>query len=203
MPVHQSTKDKQMRQRIAMEAARILADSGLPDYQAAKRKAAQHLGAPDTRNLPSNQEIEQALVDYQRLFQADSQPLRLRHLRTVALEAMRFLAPFGPRLVGPVLAGTANGNAEVQLHLYASAPEEVALFLMEQDVPYQEGERRLRFGRDRYLMLPTYRFVAGDTPVELVVFSVDGQRETPRSPVDGGPMQRASIPAVEALLAEG
>jgi hypothetical protein len=89
------------------------------------------------------------------------------------------------------------------LHLYANAPEEVALFLMEQEVPYKEGERRLRFGRDRYLMLPAYRFVAGETPVELVVFSEDGQRESPRSPVDGGPMQRATIPALEALLAEG
>ncbi len=192
-----------MRQRIAMEAARILSDSGLPDYQAAKRKAAQHLGAPDTRNLPSNQEIEQALADYQRLFQADSQPQRLRQLRGVALDAMRFLAPFEPRLVGSVLAGTANGHTEVQLHLFASAPEEVAVFLMEQDIPYKEGERRLRLGRDRYQSFPVYRFVAGDTPVELVVFPVDGQRETPRSPVDGGPMQRATIPAVEALLGEG
>ena len=34
------TKEQQMRQRLAMEAARIIAESGNQDYQSAKKKAA-------------------------------------------------------------------------------------------------------------------------------------------------------------------
>ncbi|NIP72109.1 MAG: hypothetical protein GWO16_03340 [Gammaproteobacteria bacterium] len=203
MPIQHSTKDRQMRQRIAMEAARILVDSGLPDYQAAKRKAAARLGAPDTRNLPSNLEIEEALAEHQRLFHAETQPVRLRELREAALRAMELLQQFDPRLVGPVLTGTAGEHSEVQLHLFAGAPEDVAFFLMDWNIPYEEGERRLRYARNGYQTYPAYRFLAGGVPIELTVFPVDGLRQAPRSPVDGKPMQRGGRAAVEALLAQG
>ncbi len=202
MAAYSSNKDKQMRQRIAMEAARILADSGLSDFHAAKRKAAVRLGAPDTRNLPRNTEIEQALVEYQRLFQGETQPSRLRQLRESAREAMRFFADFQPRLVGPVLSGSANGHSEVQLHLFAGAAEDVVFFLMDQNIPFKESEKRLRYSRDDSATFPVYRFVAGEVAIELTVLPLDGLRQAPRSPVDGRPMQRATLSVVEGLLAE-
>ena len=52
--------DRQMRQRLAQEAAQILLQRGNRDFHAAKQKAAEHLSVPDTRNLPNNAEIEQA-----------------------------------------------------------------------------------------------------------------------------------------------
>ncbi len=58
------SRDQQMRVRIAQEAARLMSEEGVQDYYAAKRKAAQHLGAPDTRNMPRNQEVEEALHEY-------------------------------------------------------------------------------------------------------------------------------------------
>ncbi len=79
MPRSNSTpKDRQMRQRIALEAGRIMAETGNQDFHLAKRKAAARLGAADTRNLPSNTEVQEALREYQRLFLADSQPHHLR-----------------------------------------------------------------------------------------------------------------------------
>ena len=51
--------------RIAMEAATHMSDSGISDYSLAKRKACQKLGVVDSRNLPSNQEIKDALFEYQ------------------------------------------------------------------------------------------------------------------------------------------
>lgn len=200
MPAHLHTKDKQMRQRIALEAARILQEDGVRDYQSAKRKAALRLGAPETRNLPSNTEIEQALIEHQRLFHGRTHDEDLRQLRTAALQAMDFFRAFGPRLVGPVLNGTANEHSLVQLHLFASTPEDVALFLMDRGVPFRQDERRLRFGRGRYECLPSYQFLAGGVPVEATVFSHDGIRETPRSPVDGRPMQRGTVEQVKSLL---
>lgn len=195
-------KDKQMRQRIALEAGRIMAESGTQDFSGAKRKAALRLGAPETRNLPSNSEIEQALMEYQRLFRADSQPQRLRELRETALQAMQLLERFAPLLVGPVLQGTADAHTGVTLHVFTDTPEDINLFLMEHAIPAQVGERRLRMGMESFVHYPAYHFMAGDVPVELVVFPLVGQRQAPLSPVDGRPMKRAKPAAVRDLLSD-
>ncbi len=198
-----STKDQQMRLRLAQEAARIIEEEGIRDFHSAKRKAAAHLAATDTRNMPSNTEIEQALIEYQRLFKAATQPNRLRELREAALNALRFFTRFHPRLVGSVLSGTANAHSDVNLHLFTDVPEDVALFLMQEGIPYDTGERRLRLGNGDSANYPVYRFLAGDTRLDLTVFPIDGERQAPRSPVDGKPMRRAGLAAVEELLKDG
>jgi len=191
-----------MRERLIQEAARIMADEGIKDYLQAKRKAAQRLGAPDTRNLPNNREVQEALLDYQRLFQADSQPRRLSELRRLALEAMEFLARFRPRLVGSVLEGSAGPYSDVNLHVFADTAEEVAVFLMDHDIPFETQERRLRFGKDDYASLTVYRFTADGEVIDLTVFGEAGRREAPRSRVDGSAMVRAKIEQVRALIDE-
>ncbi|MGA7801469.1 MAG: hypothetical protein WCC36_11725 [Gammaproteobacteria bacterium] len=202
MGARQSGRDLQMRLRIAQEAARVMVEEGVRDYYAAKRKAAAHLGARETQNMPRNIEIEEALQEYQRLFQSDSQPECLRALRLAACEAMHFLARFEPRLVGSVLSGSAGQYSDVNLHLFADTPEEVALFLMQSDIPFDTADRRLKVGRGEYRNFPGFRFVAGDHAVELTVFPLDGLREAPRSSLDGKPMRRAALAALEALLSE-
>lgn len=191
-----------MRQRLAQEAAQILLQRGNRDFHAAKIKAAEHLNVPDTRNLPNNVEIEQALMEYQRIFQADSQPQHLSQLREVAIEAMQFLQEFKPRLVGAVLNGSADQNSPVILHLFASSPEEVALFLLHKQIPHEESHRTVRFSTSRSEDIPLYRFVVDDVGVELMVFN-ERQKHPPLSPVDGRPMKRADLVDVELLLAEG
>ena len=190
----------QVRQHIAREAARILVESGNRNFLQAKRKAAQQLGISDARNLPGNDEIEQALMDYQRLFRAHVQPKHLRRLRETAAEGMRFLGHFAPRLVGPVLEGTADQHSEVTLHLFADQVEQVGAFLLERGIPNELGERRLRMPSGEYVRVPEFRFLAGDVPVALTVFSGPGTRQPPLSPVTGRPMRRAALREVEALL---
>jgi hypothetical protein len=197
---HAQHSAEQMRLRLAREAARIMADGNTRDYATAKRKAAERLAAPDTRHLPSNEEIEQELRRYLELFQGAKLPDRLAHLRGLALEAMRFLQTFEPRLVGSVLAGTVTEYAIIELHVGADTPEQVALWLSDNDIPYEQSERRLRFGGDRYETLPTYRFTANDVTVELCVFNPRSMREAPLSPVDGKPMKRANVREVETLM---
>ena len=192
-----------MRQRLAQEAAHILVETGDTDYYAAKRKAAIHLGAADTRNMPSNSEIDQALREYQRLFRSDSQPRHLQHLRETALQAMQFFADFSPRLVGSVLDGTADIHSSVTLHVFAHAAEEIDVYLMQHKIPYEQAEKRLRFSVGKVVMLPVFRFLAEDVRVELVVFSAEGSHQPPLSPVDGRPMQRANQATLQALIEAG
>jgi len=189
-----------LRQAVAEEAARIMREQGVDDFLQAKRKAADRLGVTDASILPRNIEVEAALVAHQRLFAADRHEAGLVALRRSALEAMRLMADFQPRLVGPVLTGTASPHSEITLHLFSESPEAVSIRLEERGVPHEVLERRLRYERDRTVSYPALRFVAGRQTVDAVVFPLDGIRQAPSSPVDGRPMRRASAAEVEALL---
>lgn len=194
--------DNRLRTLIAQECARIMVEEGVKDFLVAKRKAVARLGVSSKALLPGNIEIEQALMEYQRLFKASQQPAQLRTLREAAVKAMRFFASFRPRLVGPVLAGTAGPYSEVNLHLFADTPEEVVLFLMEHNIPFETSERRFRVGSGEYASFPLFSFAAGEVNIDLVVFPREAERQAPRSPVDGRPMRRAHLMAVEGLLNE-
>lgn len=189
-----------LRQAVAEEAARIMREQGVDDFLLAKRKAAERLGVTDASILPRNTEIEAALVAHQRLFAADRHEADLSAMRRSALEAMRLMADFQPRLVGPVLTGTASAHSEISLHLFTESPEAVSIRLEERGVPHEVLERRVRYERDRVVTFPALRFVAGRQTVDAVVFPLDGIRQAPCSPVDGKPMRRASAAEVAALL---
>lgn len=196
-----SKSARNVRQEVANMAARLVAVDGINDYLAAKRKAAERLGVDNRQQLPSNQEIEQALVDYQRLFQADTQPRLLKRMREIALNAMQFLSTFKPRLAGPVVDGTAGAYSEVTLHLYADAMEEVAMELIDRGIPYESCERRVRLNAASVNNYPAYRLLVEDYPVVLIVFPLRDKNQSPVSPGDGRAMQRLNMTEVQDLLA--
>lgn len=185
---------------LAQECARLMAEEGIKDFRTAKRKAALRLAVDDKAALPDNVEIERAVIEHQRLFHTERQAARLRGLRETALEAMRFLASFRPKLVGAVLNGTAGSHSDVQLHLFADTPKDVLMFLMEHRIPLETSERRLKLNNGDHVFLPVFRFGAGDTLIDLTVFALLDEREAPRSPVDGRPLRRAGPTEVQFLL---
>lgn len=189
-----------MRKSIAIEAARIITEERISDFYKAKHKAATRLGAANTRNLPRNEEIEEALVEYQRLFRRDTQPAQLLKLRHAALEAMEYFHHFSPRLTGAVLRGTADEYSGIELHLFAGTPEEVGMFLMEQHLPYEQGEQSVTLADGSRANFPVYRLLAGDSTIRLTVFPLLGLREPPRGELDGRPAPRANIAELRALL---
>jgi hypothetical protein len=189
-----------MRLAVAEEAARVMFEQGIDDFLLAKRKAAERLGVVDAAILPRNTEIEAALFARQRLFARDRHAADLADLRRSAVEAMRLMSDFEPRLVGPVLTGTASAHSDIHLHLFSDTPETVSIRLEDRGVPHESLERRLKYERDRIVTYPAFRFVAGRQTVDAVVFPLDGIRQSPASPVDGKPMRRATIAEVEALL---
>ncbi|HEX8756693.1 MAG TPA: hypothetical protein VF745_10170 [Steroidobacteraceae bacterium] len=196
-------RGENLRRALAQEAARIMAEHGIRDFFVAKRKAAERLGVTDgTAALPKNTEIETALAEYQRLFGGESHEESLQAQRRAALTAMHALREFEPRLVGPVLSGTATEYAEVQLHLFADYAESVALKLIDRGIAHEVTERRVRMSPERVLAVPGLRFEVEDQPIEATVFPADAIRQAPVSPVDGRPMRRASVIEVEALLEE-
>lgn len=190
------------RQRtvLAQEAARIIVEQGIRDFRIAKLKAAERLGMHSQGALPTNTEIELAVSDHLRLFEGDDHTSALQHLRRAALSAMRLLAEFSPRLVGPALTGTAATHSAANLHLFADHAEAVSACLDANGIRFRIFERRLKYQRDRAISHCGFRFEHGDATIEATVFAVDGLRQAPISPVDGRPMRRADAQAVTLLL---
>jgi hypothetical protein len=195
------TRGDNLRRALAQEAARIMAEHGIRDFLIAKRKAAERLAVTDgSALLPKNSEIEDALAEYQRLFGGDSHLTALDAQRRAALSAMRYLSEFSPRLVGAVLSGTATEHSEVQLHLFADRAESVTLKLLDEGIPHEVTEKRVKFNAEHIRAFPGVRFEMEEQPIEATVFPTDGIRQAPVSPIDGRPMRRASTFEVEALL---
>lgn len=198
---HAGARKRQHRAKLAHEAARLMAEDGISDFKHAKRKAAGRLGIRDEASMPRNSEIEDALREYQRLFQAPGRDEALQERREAALQALEFFAPFEPRLAGPVLEGTADANSPVGLQLHAEDPDSVPRFLEEHGIPATLRSRRMRLDRSRSGEFPVWMFSAGDIAIDLTVLPRLALRQAPLSNVDDKPMRRASAAQLRLLLA--
>ncbi len=193
--------NRQMRERIAQLAARLMAVDGIDDYALAKRKAARQSGAPDTRNLPTNDEVEQALRAYQQLYQADELRDRLHYLRERAREMMRLLSRFDPYLSGAVLSGSAGKYADIDLLLFTDSVKDVEIFLIDNGVDYRSSERRMHIG-DEARGVPNFSVSTPDADFDVTVFDPRDLRAQIRSTPEGRPLERVRIDWLDAALGE-
>jgi hypothetical protein len=188
------------RQRVAAGAARLIARLGLADVREAKRRAARELGFADEASLPSDAQVRDELIEYQRLFRGEAQALALRERREAALGAMGFFKDYDPRLVGSVLDGTADTGAPVRLQVFCEDADDVARFLLDADMPTRTlVDRRLRHADGTVHAHPAWVFQARGIDFEVVVLPPQMLRQTPLGD-DGRPMPRANAKALQALL---
>ena len=195
-----NNETERARQVLAQEAARIIVDHGVRDYRVAKQKAAERLGVGSRGSLPGNAEIEAAVVDHLQIFGGESHADLMRLMRTAALSAMELLSNFSPRLVGPVLLGTADDNSAVNLHLFADSAEMVAMEIGDMGIQFRPYERRLKSRRGQLETYPGFEFTHSNETIQATVFPVDGIRQAPMSPIDGKPMKRVDSESVQTLL---
>ena len=184
-----------MREQLAHQAARLMAEDGITDYAFAKRKAAKQLGAEDTHHLPSNQQVDEALRSFRTLYQQHSHPAILQQLRMQALAAMRQLEPFHPYLTGSVLSGTAGEQSDINLVIYSDDEKAVMMFLLKHDVAFESDEWRMHLmGRLQTLPSFTLQTETG-VPVHIGVFPENARHGGSRKT-----SSHADVAAVEALL---
>ena len=192
--------NRQMRERIAQLAARLMAVDGIDDYALAKRKAARQAGAPDTRNLPNNDEVEHALRAYQQLYQANEQRERLLHLRQRAREMMELLAAFDPFLSGAVLSGSAGKYSDIDLLLFTDSMKDVEIFLLNRQIAYRSGERHVQIG-DESRGVPNFSVSTEDADFDITVFTPRDLRSQIRATREGRPLERVRKEWLDAALA--
>ncbi len=182
-----------LRSELVHAAARLIAEDGL-DYGFAKRKAVRQLGLPESFPLPSNAEIEDAVRDYQAIYQEEEQVERIAFLRCAAIELMRRLQPFSPWLTGSVLDGTAGRHARIDLLLFPDSAKEVEIFLLDQGISFHHANPK----SDR--VEAVLAIDDEDMPANLIVLPPREER-TQFKTHDGRPRERARLETVEAICA--
>ena len=198
MPRTDSPRALRNRARIAQGAARLIAEHGLNDWQAAKRKARRHLGLPDHEALPGNEEVEQALRDYNTLFQGTAQTASLRAQRVDALGWMERLSQWKPLLTGAVAAGWATEHSEVRLELEAEDAKSVELSLINAGIAYASVPGPQGDGQAQL------RVESPQATIRLVIVSPQQRRNRPRREHSGSAEERLNPTQLRALLgAEG
>lgn len=191
------------QQALIEEAARILVDQGLVDYRAAKEKAAARLGLDSQFPLPSNLQVHDAVVAYQRLFGGERYTQRLLTMRQTAIRAMQLLADFEPRLVGSTISGAIHDGSHVQIHVFSDNPEALDFLFEDRAIEVEADIRRYRINARDYREYPLLHFEAGEIGVDVTIFPEVAIRQPPRSPITGQAMQRLKLGAAQALLAQG
>jgi hypothetical protein len=181
----------QDRTRIAQATARLIAEHGMTDWSAAKRKAARQLGVPEDARLPSNEDVQQALTDYHALFAGPEHTASLRAQRAVALRWMRRLEQWSPLLVGGVAAGWASAHSDVRIELVADDPKSVEMTLAGKGVQYAALPDRGEVAGDAQLLIH-----GEEADVRLSVLTPNQRRNRPRRDDD----PRLTLDEVAALV---
>jgi hypothetical protein len=201
-------RQHQLRQLIAQQAARMMAEEGISDYAYAKRKASRQLGATDINCMPTNAEVEEEIRLFHEIYNSEDQPHYLRELRADALFVMNLLERFEPHLTGAVWDGTAGKYAETHIHLFADSLKDVEMFLLNQQIPYETDEKSYRVsagssdkkGGERK-KVPVFTLDGPHGAIRLSVFEIDDMRIPTKHPVNGGNANRANITELKALIA--
>jgi len=176
-----------------------MAEEGVIDHQSAKTKAIERLGLPDNAARPDNREIESALNEYLQLFEAAELVRRRKRWRETAFEAMRLLQGFNTYLIGPALSGVITRFSRVQI-LVITAPESVSILLQDNEIPYDQGQRRFRRSTKDYVYIQTFRFIVDEVNVEILCAENEATSRTLLNPVDGKPFRRAGLREVQQLI---
>ena len=193
-----------LRQLIAQEAARLMYEEQIREYRTAKRKAARRFGPEKSlclgNHLPSNAEIRQELERLLDLHEEQLRPERLLQLRLLALRYLELLAPFRPYLVGSVLSGCVTERSDIDIHLFAEDPEEVANFLQARNLPFEEELVTVRQG-GKYLDYIHFYLEDQGVEIECSIYAPRERHRVPRSSITGKPMERADAKKLRRLIA--
>jgi hypothetical protein len=201
MNIHYPSDSELLRGEIAILAARMIAEDGA-DYGSAKRKAAkQILGDAKPRGdiLPDNAQIEEEVRIYNALFFGDEQPVRLAHLRSLALQLMGDLQIFRPHLTGAVLNGSAGEHADIHLQLFVDSPKEVEIWLMNKNIQFEVSETAHFKGR-HFDAVETVSFMWHHEGVHLALYQTDDLRGAVKT--NSARVERADLNAVRRLIQE-
>ena len=192
--------NKQLKDMIAQEAAKIIAEKGIQQFGQAKFKAAENLNAMDNGCLPSNSDIEKKLIEYYQLFQTDVHLDHILSLRKIALDIMHIFDNYQIYLVGPVANGTANVASAINFHIASEDESEIIQTLIENDLTYKPYDRKIKFNEKTMKQVNGIKIIHKNTDIELTIFNHKEIRHVPLSKIDNRPMNRITVKLLQKMI---
>ncbi len=108
------------RADVAWEAAKLIYEGVATEYIAAKRKACELLGVDI---MPSNKEVALALDELIEIKDGEKRKKYMIKKRKVALNVMRSLSAFSPRLIGSVWRGICREQSDIDIVVFSDNPD--------------------------------------------------------------------------------
>lgn len=188
------------RRRIALEAARFLADGVETEYLHAKERAVLSLGLSSQTRLPSNRKIKDCvgLITREELG-SDEVGRRLQEMRKIALEIMALIEDFDPYLIGSVLTGSISRNSDIDLHAYCDDIESLTNML--EHFGYEGLD--IEFVENRKGHFVHVKWTENNYPIEITVYPWTWRETIFYSSVTGKPMKRIGIAALRKMMKTG
>ena len=165
---------KQARIIIANRAAEIIMEEGIIDYHFAKKKAAKYLGYQSSDYLPSNDEIDNALKEYQKIYQVDIDASLVRKIKDEALVIMELVKKFNPHLVGQLIDGLIPKYPILQINLYTDNMKEIEYVLLNNNIEFNLKDTNISEKRTKKKSLrniPIIKIEGRWFPIELKVLN--------------------------------
>ena len=192
--------NKQLKDMIAQEAAKIIDEKGIQQFGQAKFKAAENLNAMDNGCLPSNSDIEKKLIEYYQLFQTDVHLDHILSLRKIALDIMHIFDNYQIYLVGPVANGTANVSSAINFHIASEDESEIIQTLTKNDLTHKPYDRKIKFNEKTIKLVNGIKTIYKNTDIELTIFNHKEIRHAPLSKIDNKPMKRIKIKLLQEMI---
>ena len=189
-----------VQEEIAATAARMVVEEGL-EYGPAKRRALKQLGLNARAQLPSNDQVEDAVREYLDLFCADTQPGELAALRELAMVWMERMAAFRPHLGGAVWRGTATALSDIYLQLFCDDSKSAEISLIDHNVRYEVSTIQGFQGDavDALSILSSCPGLSQKVLVHLMIYDLDDLRGALK-PDGRGRTQRGDLAALKTLM---
>jgi len=189
-----------MKKRVAREAAILLYTSQEKEYKQAKLRAAKTLG---TRILPSNAQVAKELDNVADEMEGSTRKEKLLQMRHEALQIMKAIEDFNPRLIGSVWRGTAHKNSDIDIVTFSSDPAPVLVQLQHKNFMVKKTEwqsaPKLSWREQSfhiYLALPS------GNEAEVVVRGLEGKNQKEKCEIYGDTVTGLSCSELERILAE-
>ncbi|MDC1281248.1 hypothetical protein N8Z09_01140 [Methylophilaceae bacterium] len=178
---------KNIRLSIANKAAEIIMEEGITDYQYAKKKAVRYLDLDTVDLLPSNDEIDKALLDYRLIFKAELDIELVKTIKTEALRIMNFFESFNPYFVTQLSEGLLPKYPIIQINLFSDNMKEVEYILLNNNIPFETKDFNIsekRTKKQSLKKIPLILIERGNIPVELKIFEPHDQKRNKKNLMD-------------------
>ncbi|MEQ8835199.1 MAG: HD domain-containing protein, partial [Lacipirellulaceae bacterium] len=188
--------------QIAWQAAQLLYDRQESEYYQAKMKAARRIfqGWVKPADLPSNAEIRDQVQLLTRLYERESREEKLFAMRLAALEMMRRLEAFRPKLIGSVLTGHVRHGSDIDLHVFSHTVEAVTHALDAENFHYDVERKQVRKQGEVQIFVHVHLF--HQFPFELTVYSPEKVSYGFKSSITGKAIDRATLPELRMFLSQ-